>query len=162
MPRNFRPLLVVPLALAAACHDAGLEPGAGIQVTTAVAPTVFRAGERVTVTHTVENRGRREALLLSPCEDPFTLTTAYGAAVRMPERICILAVVSPRRLGPGERVALAYEWRGDVYRAGAITGGGAPIAPGEYRLRGHVEVTRRGARHVARVPGSTVELRVLP
>jgi len=152
------------VALTAACRDGGTEPRPVLQVTTTVTPAEFRAGTRVTVTRTVENRGSRTARIVDACADPFTLTTSAGIVVPTAERVCaLIAMARPApTVAPGERLVLTHEWRGDAHRDGPVNGSGGPLAPGEYRLRGHVEVIRGGSTTLERLPGSTVTIRVLP
>jgi len=151
---------VTAAAFAAAVGCGGTTgPDRGLVVTTAIAPAEFRAGTAVTVSLTVENVGNRtHSIDPRPCPDPFTVTAAAGTVFASPDRVCDLSVVIPQPLGPGERVVLTREWRGDVGGGGPSIGGGVPLAAGEYRLRGRVQTSDDDRVH----EGSTVGFRVLP
>ena len=150
---------VTAAAFAAVGCGGTTDPDRGLVVTTAIAPAEFRAGTAVTVSLAVENVGNRtRSIDPRPCQDPFTVTTAAGTAFASPNRVCDLSVVIPQPLGPGERVVLTREWRGDVGGGGPSIGGGVPLAAGEYRLRGRVQTSDDDRVH----EGSTVGFRVLP
>jgi hypothetical protein len=128
-------------------------------VTTAIAPAEFRAGAAVTVSLTVENVGNRtHSIDPRPCPDPFTVTAAAGTAFASPDRVCDLSVVIPQPLGPGERVVLTREWRGDVGGGGRASAAGCRSPPATTGLRGRVQTSDDDRVH----EGSTVAFRVLP
>lgn len=148
------PLLLAGGLAAAACGDGSTEPADDLRVTTAVAPTSFRAGETVTVTVTVTNTGsvKRQVALEPSCPYPFTVRTPAGAKVGPEGEYCTLVVRPPRTVPAGGSVAVTAQWRG-----GPNLVGGA-LAPGEYVVRG----VARAIDAEGEVQSEPVTVRIVP
>jgi hypothetical protein len=153
-------LAAAGLALAAGCDDGATDPGRGVVVTTAVSPAEFGAGQPVTVTVTVENRGSAAVDLVGePCQDPFTVTTGAGVRLPAPSRVCDLAL---RPAGPPSRRAGALS---SPASGRATWGAGRPCsAPASRCHRGRTGVSGyvAAARGDAVYAGPAVSIRVLP
>ncbi len=146
----------------AGCDDA-LGPARDLLVEASAAPARFRAGEQVTVTVTVTNQGGRVRQIdRDQCGELLTVSPAAAAPLVLPPRFCDLIYRAPTELGPGERLAIADTWRGDVYSPQQGTTAAAP--PGEYVVRAAVYAVRdvdgEGSR--VRLAAAPVTVRVLP
>lgn len=120
-------------------------------MTTEVAPSTFRAGDRVAVTLTVRNAASRtRSIAPNSCEDPFTVTATDGTVFPPASWVCAAIFQPPREIPAGGVAVFMHEWRGGV---GPGSSGGLEtlLSPGTYSLVGFVRASD-GTKVVARAP----------
>src|SRR5258707_12261637 len=122
---------LVGSALLVGCRDTAFSPEL-LTLSVTVAPSPLRGGDSATVVVSLTNKmlfpgqvGGRPC----PLEFAFEIVDQSGAAVGgIPEK-CVLRSLNSRVIKPGETVSQDFRWV-------AIDGGGAPLAPGSYGVRG--------------------------
>ena len=117
-----------------ACHGQPTSPRGDWEVSTSVAPSVFRVGQTVTVTVVVTNRADQSRTIETNVCELFQVMTAGGTVVGPAAKYCA-ASSFPKTLVPGEQFVFATTWSGDALLAGPTR----PIvflAPGTYVVNG--------------------------
>jgi hypothetical protein len=118
-------LRIIPWAVLvlAACSDPA-SPGVDLRVTTTVTPSVFRTGERATVTTTVTNRGDRSWDIAAPgCGTVYQVQGPNGP-IYFEGATCLAAARA--LIAPGQRL----EFTETLWET---------IPPGNYQVRSFVQ-----------------------
>jgi len=135
-----------------ACHGQPTSPSGDWEISTTVAPSVFRVGQTVTVTVVVTNRADQSRTIETNVCEPFQVTTPGGTVVGPATRICD-AMSRPKTLVPGEQFVFTTTWSGDARGAGP-TSPTAFLAPGTYVVHGLV--------HLSTFKSTPVTIQVIP
>lgn len=119
-----------------ACGDA-TGPADDLLVTAIVTPLQFTALQGTNVIVTVTNLGST-TYEVSPatCPDNFIVTDMSGKEVGPAPVACPAVTVAPRKLAPGEQLALVHRYTGSASTGGVpMRGGGSSLAPGPYLVK---------------------------
>jgi hypothetical protein len=117
-----------------ACHGQPTSPSGDLEVSTSVAPSVFRVGQTVTVTVVVTNRADQSRTIETNVCEPFHVMTAGGTVVGPAARFCTASSLQ-KTLVPGEQFVFTTTWSGEARGAGP-TSPAAFLAPGTYVVHG--------------------------
>lgn len=134
--------LGMPLALLG-CDYAPTESAGQLAITIAADRDRLSPASPASLTVTITNRGRGSASVPDPrslrCSPPYRVFDAADREVPIPDRVCTLQGFPPRTLRAGESLVVRDEWAGTT-RGGDRTA--IPVAPGSYRLRGRIVLSR--------------------